>query len=131
MRPCGPRSTRTIALVEAAQGGDDGYLNSYYQVAGPGLRWTDFAQGHELYCAGHPFQAAVARRFADYIDATFGPGRRPATPGHPEIERALVELYRETRERRSLDRAGFFADRPYDFERTRTRLPSGPARRPS
>ena len=76
VRPCGPRSTRTIALVEAAQG-DDGYLNSYDQVAEPGLRWTDFAQGHELYGAGHLFQAAVARRCADYLHATFGPGRAP------------------------------------------------------
>jgi DUF1680 family protein len=112
-----------IDLVEAAQG-NDGYLNSYYQVAEPGQRWTDFAHGHELYCAGHLFQAAVAyhraagderllgiaRRFADYIDGVFGPGRRNATPGHPEIEMALVELYRETGERRYLDLAGFFVD---------------------
>src|SRR5262249_918801 len=88
--------------------------------------WTDFAHGHELYCAGHLIQAAVAhrratgedrllwiaRRFADYVDATFGPapGKRAATPGHPEIEMALVELYRETGERRYLDLAGFFVD---------------------
>jgi DUF1680 family protein len=113
----------TIALVAAAQG-EDGYLNSHYQVAEPGRRWTDFAQGHELYCAGHLFQAAVAhrratgderllsiaRRFADYIDGVFGPGKRAATPGHPQIEMALVELHRETGERRYLDLAGFFVD---------------------
>jgi DUF1680 family protein len=52
----------------------------------------------------------VARRFADHIDATFGPGKRQATPGHPEIETALVELYRETGERRYLDLAGFLLD---------------------
>jgi DUF1680 family protein len=113
----------TIELVGAAQGAD-GYLNTHYQVAEPHRRWTDFAQGHELYCAGHLFQAAVAhhratgaagllriaRRLADHIDAVFGPERRAATPGHPEIEMGLVELYRETGERRYLDLAGFFVD---------------------
>jgi hypothetical protein len=114
---------QAIDVVEPAQKAD-GYLNSYYTVAEPGRRWIDFGHGHELYCAGHLFQAAVAhhratgsarllnvaRRFADCIDATFGPGKRPATPGHPEIETALVELYRETAERRYLDLAGFLLD---------------------
>jgi DUF1680 family protein len=112
-----------IDIVGAAQG-EDGYLNSHYQVAEPGRRWTDFAQGHELYCAGHLCQAAVAhhratgeesllriaRRFADYLDARFGPGKHPGTPGHPEIEMGLAELYRETGERRYLDLARFFLD---------------------
>src|SRR5438552_120300 len=116
-------SAAMIDLVAAAQGAD-GYVNSYYQVAEPGKRWIDFGHGHELYCAGHLFQAAVAhhratgsdrllniaRRFADHIDATFGPGKRQATPGHPEIEAALVELYRATGERRYLDLAGFLLD---------------------
>jgi uncharacterized protein len=113
----------TIELVAAAQR-EDGYLDSYYQVAEPDKRWTDFAQGHELYCAGHLVQAAVAhrratgderllriaRRVVDHVDATFGPGKRPATPGHPEIEMALVELTRETGERRYLDLARFFLE---------------------
>ncbi len=112
-----------IDVVAAAQG-DDGYVNSHYQVAEPDRRWTDFAQGHELYCAGHLFQAAVAHRratgedrllrvavrFAEYLDGTFGPGKRVATPGHPEIEMGLTELYRETGERRYLDLARFFLD---------------------
>jgi DUF1680 family protein len=112
-----------IELVGAAQQ-DDGYVNSYYQVAEPGRRWTDFAHGHELYCAGHLFQAAVAhhratgnasllgiaRRFADYLSATFGPGKRDGYCGHPEVETALVELYRETGAREYLELAGFFID---------------------
>jgi DUF1680 family protein len=112
-----------IDVVAAAQG-EDGYVNSHYQVAEPGRRWTDFAQGHELYCAGHMFQAAVAHRratgedrllriavrFAEYLDGTFGPGKRVATPGHPEIEMGLTELYRETGERRYLELARFFLD---------------------
>ena len=92
-----------ISLVEAAQGAD-GYINTYYTVAEPGKRWTDFGHGHELYCAGHLFQAAVAHhratgsdrllnvatRCADYIDSLYGPGKQTATPGHPEIEMALA-----------------------------------------
>lgn len=112
-----------IQLVEAAQGAD-GYLNSYWDVVEPDRRWADLDHGHELYCAGHLFQAAVAYhratgdrrllevscRFADYIDSVFGPGKRIGTPGHPEIEMALVELYRETGERRYLDLALYFVD---------------------
>ncbi len=116
-------SEATIDLVAAAQGAD-GYINSYYTVAEPGKRWTDFAHGHELYCAGHLIQAAIAlrratgddrllmiaQRFADYLHSLFGPGRRAATPGHPEIEMALIELYRETGERRHLHLAAFFLE---------------------
>ena len=112
-----------IDLVAAAQGAD-GYINSHYTVAEPNRRWTDFAHGHELYCCGHLIQAAVAYRratgddrllaiagrFVDYLHARFGPRRRVATPGHPEIELALAELYRETGERRHLDLAAFFLE---------------------
>ena len=61
---------------------------------------------HELYCAGHLIEAAVAHfeatkkrklldmaiRLADHIDATFGPGKKIGVPGHQEIELALVKL---------------------------------------
>jgi len=113
-----------IALVAAAQQ-PDGYINSYYQVhKQPEDRWTNLDHDHELYCAGHLFEAAVAHhratgkrdlldvacRFADCIDGIFGPGKRDGAPGHPEIELALVELYRETGEQRYLDLAVFFID---------------------
>jgi uncharacterized protein len=108
----------TIELVAAAQE-PDGYLGSYAQVVDPAWRWTDLEQGHELYCAGHLIQAgiafvratgdvsllAVARRFADLIDEVFGSGGRAETDGHPEVEVALVELYRQTGERRYLELA--------------------------
>jgi DUF1680 family protein len=114
----------TIDLLVAAQQAD-GYLNSHYQVVKPDERWTDLDHDHELYCAGHLFEAAIAHhratgktrlldiacRFADHIDSVFGPGKRDGAPGHPEIELALVELYRETGERRYLDLASFFIDR--------------------
>ncbi len=114
---------QVIKLIAAAQQ-DDGYLNSYFQVVRSGERWTDLDFGHEFYCAGHLFQAATAHfqvtgnpklleistRFADHICAIFGPGKRSAAPGHPEIEMALVALYRATRKQVYLDLAKFFVD---------------------
>ncbi len=96
-----------IDLVAAAQQ-PDGYLNTYFALDRAAERWTNLRDLHELYCAGHLIQAAVAhhratgdgrllqvaRRLADHIVAVLGP--RPATPGHPEVEMALVELSRET-----------------------------------
>jgi uncharacterized protein len=115
---------RVVALIAAAQR-PDGYLQTYYQLGG-GEPWTEFGWGHELYCAGHLIQAAiahrratgsdtllaVARRLADHLDSVFGPGGRiEAVCGHPLIESALVELYRETADRRYLDLAVCFIDR--------------------
>lgn len=113
-----------IGLVQQAQD-HDGYLDSYWQVVEPRRRWVDISMGHELYCAGHLIQAAcawqrwandtrlldVARKVVDHILTVFGPGIRDGTPGHPEVELALVELYRSTGERRYLDLAQFFVDK--------------------
>ncbi len=117
------RADEVIDLIAAAQQ-SDGYLNSYYQVAEPGNRWTDLDFSHELYCAGHLFQAAVAHyratrttkllevatRFADLIGATFGSDKRQGACGHPEIEMALVDLYRVIGRAAYLDLARFFID---------------------
>jgi DUF1680 family protein len=114
-----------IAIIEAAQQ-PDGYLNSYFALERANERWTD-ADLHEMYCAGHLFQAAVAHhratgsvrllqvatRLADYLDATFGPeedGKRIWTDGHPEVEMGLVELARDTGEQRYLALARFLVD---------------------
>jgi len=108
----------TTELVAAAQE-PDGYLNSWCQVVDPAWRWTDLEMGHELYCAGHLFQAGVAAaratgdatlltvscRFADLIDEVFRQGTHTGTDGHPEVEPALVELYRQTGRRRYLELA--------------------------
>ena len=95
------------ALLEKAQQ-PDGYLNSYMQVTGR-PRYSFLASSHEMYCAGHLIQAAiacqrgagdpgllqVARRFADHLVDHFL-GREEGIDGHPIVETALAELYRET-----------------------------------
>lgn len=124
-----------IDLLEKVQL-PDGYLNTYFIVKEPGKRWTNLWECHELYCAGHMIEAAVAYyratgkdkflkmmcRFADHIDSIFGPeqGKLKGYPGHQEIELALVKLYQLTAEPRYLRLASFFIDergkRPYYFD---------------
>ncbi len=48
-----------IELIAAAQC-EDGYLNTYFTVKAPDERWTNLAECHELYCAGHMIEAGVA-----------------------------------------------------------------------
>ena len=94
----------------------DGYLNSHYICVEPEKRWTNLRDNHELYCAGHLMEAAVAYaeatgkrkfldimcRYADHIAQTFGRGKgqKRGYCGHPEIELALVRLARATGEKR-------------------------------
>lgn len=112
----------SVRILSRAQE-DDGYLNTFVQ-AGLETRFGNLARGHELYCAGHLIQAAVAHRrvtggdeimtiarpFADYLVREFLDGRRDDTDGHPQIEMALVELFRETGSRRYLDLARHLLD---------------------
>ncbi|MEA4871122.1 MAG: glycoside hydrolase family 127 protein [Christensenella sp.] len=117
------RADALIDLIARAQQ-PDGYLNTYFTIADPERRWTNLAEGHELYCAGHLIEAAVAyynatgsvrllevsKRFADLIGTVFGPeeGKCKGYPGHQELELALVKLYRVTREERYLNLARHF-----------------------
>jgi DUF1680 family protein len=110
-----------------------GYLNTYWVEEREPQRFTQQTRGHELYCLGHLLQAGIAYyratgnrklldggiRFADYMVANFGPGKRPALTGHPEFEMALVELYRTTGEKRYLDFAGYLLS---GVERDRLKL---------
>lgn len=115
-----------VARVGAAQE-PDGYLNTRFGRPGQGDRWSDLEWGHELYCLGHLFQAAVARertrpgaddgllgiarRSADLVCEVFGPGGIPAFCGHPEIETALAELARVTGDERYRTQAALFVAR--------------------
>jgi len=134
------RADACIELIKKVQQ-PDGYLNTYYTLKEPGKRWTNLKEGHELYCAGHFIEAAVAYfeatgkrdflevmcRYADLIDRTFGPepGKLKGYPGHEEIELALVKLYRATGEQRYLRLSDYFVSqrgsRPLYFEQEQAR----------
>lgn len=112
-----------IELVCAAQQ-PDGYLNTFFTIKEPDQRWRNLREGHELYCAGHMMEAAVAyfeatgkrrlldamMRLADLIYNTFGPeeGKIHAYPGHEEVELALFRMYRATGVRRYLELSAYF-----------------------
>ncbi|WP_027146463.1 glycoside hydrolase family 127 protein [Mesorhizobium sp. WSM3626] len=105
---------------------EDGYLSSWYQRIQPGKRWTNLRDCHELYCAGHLIEGAVAYyqatgkrklldimcRYADHIASVLGPepGKKKGYCGHEEIELALVKLARVTGEQKYMELAKYFID---------------------
>lgn len=105
------RCDEIIELIGQAQH-DDGYLNTYFTVKEPYKRWTNLREAHELYCAGHMIEAAVAYAectgksklleimcgMADHIYKHFIEEGAEGYPGHPEIELALMRLFRCTKE---------------------------------
>ena len=128
---------RLIGWMARAQE-EDGYLYTartlgmekvdgfkFAKMMGP-MRWSNLGSSHELYNAGHMYEAAVAYweatgkrglldvavKSADLIDRSFGPGedQLKRTSGHEEIELALCRLYRATGERRYLDLAKFLLE---------------------
>lgn len=114
--------TALVAQVQEA----DGYLSTAYGRPGQAARYSDLAMGHELYCYGHLFQAAVARlrchghdqltevalKAADHVCERFGPGTgEDGYCGHPEIELGLIELARATGIGRYRDQAAVFLKR--------------------
>jgi uncharacterized protein len=120
-----------IGFIAAAQEAD-GYLytnrtidpDNTHEMAGK-QRWEkEEESSHELYNAGHLYEAAVAHyqatgkrsllevaiKNANLIDSLFGWGKIEKAPGHQEIEIGLVKLFRITGERKYLDLAKFFLD---------------------
>lgn len=112
-----------VELIAAAQE-EDGYLGTYFTIEAPGRKFKRLYQSHELYCAGHFIEAAVAYhratgnklvldtacRLADCLDRHFGPekGKIHGYDGHEEIELALFRLYEVVGEKRYLALGKYF-----------------------
>ena len=132
-----------VALIEKNQC-EDGYFNIFHTVVEPEKRWKN-RHHHELYCAGHLMEAAVAyaeatgktcflacmEKYANYIYRVFVEERSAAfvTSGHEEIELALVRMYRYTGKNKYLELAQFFLDQrgcaedPYNGRYIQSHLP--------
>ncbi len=103
---------------------NDGYLNTFYSTKFVNKRLTNLLFFHELYCAGHLFEASIAhyytfnntklldvsKKFADLLITKFLGRERRDTAGHEEIELALVKLSKITGNKEYLDLAEHFID---------------------
>ncbi len=114
-----------VDLIISAQQ-PDGYLNTHFTVVEPEKRWSHLGRAHELYCAGHLMEAAVAHfqatgnrkfldclcRYADYIGTVFGKkkGQKKGYPGHEEIELALCKLADASGNPKYAELAKYFID---------------------
>lgn len=112
-----------ISLLEEAQQ-KDGYLNSYFTVKEPNRKWTNLQEAHELYCAGHLMEAACAyyeatgkdsllkimEKNADCIYRQFMENNTRGYSGHPEVELALMRLYRATGKEKYKELCAHFLD---------------------
>ena len=125
-RPELRRTTDTMIREVVAIQEPNGYLNTYYQGDRASLRMSQHDQevGHEMYCLGHMIQGAIAyyratgdttlldagqRMVDNFVIPNYGPGpnQKPIISGHPEIEMALIELYRTTGKRQYVELAGY------------------------
>lgn len=119
------KADQVIDIIAAAQEAD-GYLDTYFTIEAPDKKWSNLLECHELYCAGHFIEGAVAYyrgtgkekvlqiaiRLADYICGVFGPekGKIHGYPGHQEIEIALIRLYDLTGNEEYFSLAQYFID---------------------
>lgn len=121
---------KVIGYISDAQD-KDGYLNTYFTIKDQDKRWTNLHEAHELYVAGHMIEAACAhfeatgkRTLLDVMQKNteciydhFVTKNNPGVPGHPEIELALMKLYRITGDKKALELcAHFFNKRGQDTE---------------
>jgi uncharacterized protein len=124
-----------IDLMAKGQAGD-GYMNFWYLGREPEKRWSNLRDNHELYCAGHILEGAIAYfqatgkrklldcmlRYVDHIASIFGPGtgQKRGYCGHQEIEIALIKLYRLLGDRKHLGLAAYFINergaKPHYFD---------------
>ena len=124
---------QSIVAIVGAQA-DDGYLFTLVQLNRPDWKWRNLVHMHEMYCLGHLIEACialnqagdsrlmpVATKAVDCITATFGPGKRVGSCGHPEIELALYRLWQETGQKKYAELADWMIDcrgqRPSPFEK--------------
>ncbi|HXH60131.1 MAG TPA: beta-L-arabinofuranosidase domain-containing protein [Fimbriimonadaceae bacterium] len=105
-----------IALIAAAQQ-PNGYIDTSFEIQHPDKEFTNLRDWHEMYCAGHMIEAAVAhfratgkRNFlnvalktANLINSRYGPGEQLGYPGHPELELALIKLWKVTGDQKWFD----------------------------
>lgn len=112
-----------IDIIADAQE-ENGYLNTYFTIKDKEKRWTNLLEAHELYTAGHLIEGACAyyeatgkRKFLDvmiknvkHIYNHFVIENHEGFPGHPEIELALLKLYRITGDRDCLELCKKFID---------------------
>jgi len=117
------RADQVIEIIEKAQQ-EDGYLNTYFTIKEPERRWTNLHECHELYCAGHMMEAAVAyyettgkdkllhvmERMAEHIRNVFCKELYHGIPGHQEIEIGLMRLYHTTKNDKYKKLAEYFID---------------------
>ncbi|MBQ7755785.1 MAG: glycoside hydrolase family 127 protein [Oscillospiraceae bacterium] len=110
-----------IEIIKNAQD-TDGYLNTYFTIKDKDKRWTNLLEGHELYCSGHMMEAAVAYyeatgkdvllnvmlKNAEHIYEHFITNKNEGYPGHPEVELALLKMYRATKNKHCLELAEHF-----------------------
>ncbi len=103
---------------------EDGYLNTYYTIKDREKRWQNLLEGHEMYCSGHMMEAACAYYEAtgkdkllrvmlkntEHIYQKFVTEGNGGYPGHPEIELALMKMYRLTGEEKCLKLAEHFVN---------------------
>lgn len=115
------KADELISYIAAAQD-EDGYLNTYFTIKDRDKRWTNLCEGHELYCAGHMMEAAAAYynatgkrvlldvmlRNAEHIYRHFITEKNEGYSGHPEVELALLKMYRATGNKHCLELAEHF-----------------------
>ena len=121
-----------IGIISIGQE-EDGYLttwktidptNSPAEWCPPGERWEGLAWSHELYNAGHMYEAAaahylatgktnfldIATKNADLLVSVFGADKNTDVPGHQIVETGLIKLYMITEKMEYLELARHFLD---------------------